>query len=82
MNENPENEIQPTRCMGSMTGESTLLSGDLDSEAGKLVQALQKAGKGREAGNLGEVIGNWRKGRIGDSLLRQAIESAKNRLNE
>jgi len=75
--------IKPTRCMLSMTGASTLLaSGDLEAELGKLISELQKAGKGKEAGNLGEILGNYRRGRVGDSMLKQAIETAKSRLKE
>lgn len=58
------------------------LADDYEAELGNLIQELQKAGHGREAAAMGEIIGNYRRGRVGDMMLKHAVERAKSLLGK
>lgn len=54
----------------------------IEQAAKAVITKLLAAGKGREASQLGEVLGSWRKGRVGDCLLRSATKMGKNSLEK
>ena len=54
----------------------------LANELSALISKLQKAGHGREASQAGEIVGNWRRGRIGTSMIKAAIARTKSLLEE
>ena len=58
------------------------MEADYESELGKLIAELQKAGHGRDAGAMGEILGNYRRGRVGDMMLKHAVERAKSILGK
>lgn len=53
---------------------------ELDDQASVVVAKLLAAGRGREASSLGQIIGAWRKGHVGDCALRNAITGSERRL--
>ena len=54
----------------------------LANELSSLISKLQKSGHGRDASQAGEIVGNWRRGRIGTSMIKAAIARAKSVLGE
>lgn len=55
---------------------------DIEDEAGQMITNLFKNKQNIEASMLGDLLGNYRRGHIGDSMLKHGIESAKNALDE
>jgi len=53
----------------------------LEAEASNTIAALNAAGQKREASRLGDLLGVHRRGRIGDSMLRNAVNAASRLLS-
>ncbi len=57
---------------------------NIETEASQTIKSLNAIGTRdakREGSALGDILGNYRKGRVGDCLLKSGITSAKDRFS-